>query len=138
MTDVLVTARELVDQAWARGHTALTQRELDDIHHRYAGVLAYARAGPDHPLIRRLDARRADYLRFTVDFAVPFTSNGAERDLRMIKLQVKVSGGWRTLQSARHFCRIRSFISTVKKQGHATLDTLTELFAGKVWIPATT
>lgn len=99
---------------------------------------AFVKAGPTHPLIRRLDARREDHLRFAADFGVPFTSNAAEQDLRMVKLQVKVSGGWRTLAGAERFCRIRSFFSTLKKQGLTVLDKLTDLFAGNAWIPSTT
>lgn len=138
MKDVLIGARDLVAQARSQGHAALRDEERDDIGRRYARVIAFAKAGPAHPLIRRLDVRRADYLRFAADFGVPFTSNAAERDLRMIKLQVKVSGGWRTLAGAEYFCRIRSFVSTLKKQGLTVLDKLTELFAGNAWIPSTT
>lgn len=138
MKDVLLGARDVVQEARSAGRRALTEEEREDIHRRYGRVIAYAKAGPAHPLIRRLAARRADYLRFTADFAVPFTSNAAERDLRMVKLQVKVSGGWRTLEGAAYFCRIRSFISTVRKQGHAAMDKLTDLFAENVWLPATT
>jgi transposase len=138
MKDVLIGAHDQVDQARSEGRTALTRGELAGVWSRYARVVAFAKAGPHHALIRRLDERREDYLRFASDFAVPFTSNGAERDLRMVKLQVKVSGGWRTLAGAERFCRIRSFISTAKKQGHAAMAKLTDLFAGNVWLPATT
>ncbi|CAM3887447.1 IS66 family transposase [Nocardiopsis rhodophaea] len=138
MKDVLLGARDLVAQARSAGRTALTGGELDGIGRRYGRVVAFAKAGPHHGLIRRLDERRADYLRFAADFAVPFTNNAAERDLRMVKLQVKVSGGWRTLDGARYFCRLRSFISTARKQHHAVMDKLAELFAGNVWIPSTT
>ncbi|ASU84057.1 hypothetical protein CDO52_15790 [Nocardiopsis gilva YIM 90087] len=128
MKDVLIAARDR-----AQGRTALTGAELAEVHRRYARIIAFAKAGQPHALIRRLDGRREDYLRFAADFAVPFTSNGAERDLRMVKPQVKVSGAWRTLTGARYSCRIRSFIYTVRKQGHTVLAKLTELFAGNVW-----
>ena len=137
MAEVLTAARDRVERARLQGRGILAEPEREEIHRGYRRVLAYAKAGSTHPLIRRLDARREDYLRFVADMAVPFSSNAAERDLRMIKLQVKVSGGWRSLDGARHFCRIRSFISTTRKQGHAALDKLTELFAGNAWIPAT-
>ncbi|WP_081748825.1 IS66 family transposase [Nocardiopsis sp. CNT312] len=138
MKDVLLGARDLVAQARSAGRTALSGEEWAGIGHRYGRVIAFAKAGPHHALIRRLDERRADYLRFAANFAVPFTNNAAERDLRMVKLQVKVSGGWRTLDGARYFCRLRSFISTARKQHHAAMDKLAELFAGNVWIPSTT
>ncbi|GAA4897924.1 hypothetical protein [Streptomonospora salina] len=56
----------------------------------------------------------------------------------MIKLQVKTSGGWRSLDGARHLRRIRSFISTAGKQGYAAMAKLTDLFAGNVWLRSTT
>ncbi len=49
----------------------------------------------------RLDGQRADVLRFCVDFTVPFDNNQAERDIRIVKLQQKISGSWRTLEGAR-------------------------------------
>lgn len=138
MKDVLLQARGKVAAAKDQGRDRLDQEELAGIEGAYRRVTAFAKAGPPHALIRRLDLRRADYLRFAADLAVPFTSNAAERDVRMVKLQVKMSGGWRTLAGAEHFCRIRSFISTARKQGQKVLDRLTEVFAGNVWLPATT
>jgi transposase len=137
MAQVLLEARDQVAAAKEQGRRSLTSSELAGIYGRYTRVIAFAKSGPPHALVRRLDERRADYLRFAVDFAVPFTSNAAERDVRMVKVQVKVSGGWRTLVGAQRFCRIRSFISTARKQGQRVLERLTEVFAGNVWLPAT-
>ncbi|WP_374936213.1 transposase [Streptomyces sp. SM1] len=65
-------------------------------------------------LAERLRDRTAEYQRYMTDFAVPFDNNAAERDLRMVKAQQKISGSWRTLTGARRFARIRSYISTVR------------------------
>jgi len=67
---------------------------------------------------------KGDVLRFLTDFAVPFTNNEAERDLRMMKVKMKISGGFRTIAGARTFARIRSVISTARKQGLNILQTL--------------
>ena len=70
-----------------------------------------------HNLLLRLAGRKADVLRFLNDPRVPFTNNQAERDLRMMKVKQKISGGFRSLQGAMDFAVIRSFISTAKKPG---------------------
>jgi transposase len=65
-------------------------------------------------------------LRFVADFAVPFTNNQAEQDLRMMKVHMKISGGFRTLDGARTFAVIRSVISTARKHGLNILEILTQ------------
>jgi transposase len=87
-------------------------------------------------LVNRLVARRDEILLFMTDFRVPFDNNQAERDLRMLKVKQKISGCFRTDKGAEEFCRMRSYISTMKKQGHSVMDTIRSVFAGKVLMPA--
>src|SRR5207248_2571580 len=82
-------------------------------------------------LVKRLQRRRDEVLRFLTDRGVPFDNNGSERDLRMVKLQQKISGCFRTPDGARSFCRVRSYLSTARKQGHSLLHSLEHALSGK-------
>jgi transposase len=77
-----------------------------------------------HNLLLRLATRKEDTLRFLYDPAVPFTNNQAERDGRMMKLRQKISGGFRSMEGASDFATIRSFLSSVKKQGWKIIEAL--------------
>ena len=79
---------------------------------------------PGHNLLRRLRDFKADVLRFVENFSVPFTNNLAEQDIRMMKLRMKISGGFRSTKGAQVFATLRSIISTARKQGWNILDTL--------------
>jgi transposase len=82
-------------------------------------------------LLLRLEKRKAEVLRFMTDFTVPFDNNQAERDLRMIKLRQKISGCFRSAEGARQFCRIRSYISTMSKQGKSMMQALEKACEGR-------
>jgi transposase len=86
---------------------------------------------PRRRLADRLLRRRDEVLRFMTDLAVPFDNNGTERDLRMVKLQQKIGGCFRTEGGARDFCRVRSYLSTARKQAHSLLYSLERALAGK-------
>jgi transposase len=72
---------------------------------------------PAHNLLIRFKTFKEATLRFLADFTVPFTNNLAEQDLRMMKVKTKISGGFRTPQGADDFARLRSVISSARKQG---------------------
>lgn len=92
--------------------------------------------GAARSLLERLQTWEAAVLRFAFDFAVPFDNNLAERDLRMAKVRMKISGCFRSATGADHFCRIRGYISTLRKQGQDVLEGLRSTFAGELIWPA--
>lgn len=82
-------------------------------------------------LLERLRNFEDDVLRFMDEEIVPFSNNQAENDLRMTKVQQKISGCFRSLDGAKIFCRIRSYLSTCRKQGLSASESLRLLFEGK-------
>jgi transposase len=79
-------------------------------------------------LLDRLDKYMDETLLFMTDKDVPFTNNQAERDIRMVKVHQKISSQFKTMERAKYFCRIRSFLMTSKKKGHSPLDQLNYVF----------
>lgn len=86
-------------------------------------------------LLDRLRTHADAVLAFLYDWTVPFDNNQAERDLRMIKVQQKISGTFRDPASADAFCRLRSYIATLRKQGHALLSALARTLQGQPPFP---
>jgi len=144
MRDMLREANLAVHKAREAGATALAPDERAAFVERYWAVvrrgLAFHRAlpklgtkakprgrtrqRPGHNLLERLKTFKTETLRFLTDFDVPFTNNLAEQDLRMMKVKMKISGSFRTLDGAQIFARLRSVVSTARKQGCNILQTL--------------
>lgn len=151
MSCLLLDARHAVEQAKTAGLSALAKTALDELHACYRAViesgyeqhpglaqtagLKLKRTRPQN-LLLRLDEREDEALRFAHEFRVPFTNNLAEQDIRMVKLQQKISGSWRTDQGASSYLRVRSYISTARKQHQRPLVALRQLAAGQAWMPA--
>lgn len=148
MANTLLIAKKMTEQAVAEGHDRLTDQQRSFIGSCYAGAIAQGRAEnpPDTAgelpragkLVERFAKHRDMILRYTVDLAVPFTNNQAERDLRPVKVQQKASATWRTLQGLTDFATLRSYLSTAAKHGQDALDVLTQLFTAGPWLPPTT
>lgn len=85
-------------------------------------------------LIERLDKQQNEVLLFMNDFSVPFDNNLAERDIRMVKLRQKISGCFRDFTGAEMFCRVRSYISSARKNDIGAMEALTRVFTGTPFI----
>ena len=130
------------------GADAIDDRLLAAYRWRYQQIVAAGKTANPSPaghgarspatnLLARLGGFATDVLRFAHDLRVPFDNSLAERDIRMVKLRQKTSGGLRTWTGAEIFCAIRSYLSTTRKQGINALDALTSLHTGQVWLPQT-
>ncbi len=150
MSCLLLDTHTLVQNAKTAALAALSELALSELHDSYRAVIALGYE--QHPglaehaeqkrkrtdaqnLLLRLDRQQAATLRFARDFRAPFTNNLAENDIRMVKLQQKISGCWRTQTGAERYLRVRSYISTARKQHQRPLDVLHQLAAGRAWQP---
>jgi transposase len=140
------------DRARAAGAAALDRATLGRYHRRYAALLAEGEAAEPPPvrtaargrpkrspgaqLLYRLRRDRAAVLRFLHDLAVPFDNSEAERDIRMMKVEQKISGGFRTRGGAERFCALRGYLTTARKQGQHALAVLRDALGGHPFIPA--
>jgi transposase len=86
-------------------------------------------------LLLRLEQHESSVLAFLHDPRVPFSNNQAEQDLRMMKVQQKISGAFRTLDGARMFARIRGYLSTVRKNQRNVFQELVAALAGRPFMP---
>ncbi|HEY7417372.1 MAG TPA: IS66 family transposase [Ktedonobacteraceae bacterium] len=147
LKEVLLGMYKAAREWRTRGATRLPFEVRDEWVGQYFEVLArgFAAQPPPEVLERRqgrrkqsaaknlLDnwVRRAEQvLAFLEDLTISFTNNQAERDLRMVKVQQKISGIFRSERGLTAFCRIRSYLSTMRKQGRTMLAALVSVFRG--------
>jgi transposase len=143
LKELLLEMKAEVERVMDGGGKQLTEGQLRSLTESYDRLVAdglRSQPPPELPeqvmkqarnLLLRLERRREEVVRFLTDFAVPFDNNQAERDLRMVKLQQKTSGCFRSEEGARRFCRIRSYVSTMRKQGRGVLPALAGACRGK-------
>lgn len=155
MSILLCDLKQQVDDAKMQGHSTLSRDLVQWFEERYVLLIeaglslnrindppldaAKSRGRPKQSpaknLLDRLQQHQAQVLAFMLDFRVPFDNNQAERDLRMMKLKQKISGGFRSVEGAQMFGRIRGYISTLKKQGLNVLEALKQVFLGNPTMP---
>jgi len=148
---LLLDTKDLVEQAKAAGRRRLGKGALLELHLSYRAVIAQGftenpglaehagekiKRSKAQNLLLRLDLHEREATRFALDFSVPFSNNQAESDIRMVKLQQKISGCFRTKEGAERYLTVRSYISTARKQGQDTLGALGALAQGQPWLPA--
>ncbi len=156
LATLLVEIKTAVDADQADGQTALPADTRAAFDHRYEEALhAGYRLNPRPPpvgaggkprgrpaqspplnLLDRLRDFKTETLAFMHDFRVPFDNNLAERDVRMVKVKQKVSGGFRTPAGAQGFAQIRGYLSTARKQAVNVFTAIRDAFAGWPLIPA--
>jgi hypothetical protein len=151
MAELLVDVKLAGDRARAAGAARVDDDARVRLQGRFQRLLADGHAANPPPraarrgrlrrspaarLLTRLDAHRDEVLRSLDDCRVPFDNNQAERDLRMIKLQQKISGCWRTLAGAEAFLALRSYVATARKHQMNPLAVLCQLFEGHPWLPS--
>jgi len=155
MKELLLKLKSRVEKALGQGKQALCQATQTRFAKSYQAILqqGFEREAEEpvmetgkrgrkkqskaKNLLDRLEKNHEETLRFMRDFRVPFDNNLAERDLRMMKVQQKISGCFRTTEGATDFCRIRTYLSTMRKQGHNLLEALSSVFAGNPIVPDT-
>ena len=158
MIGLLVSAHDQVEAARAAGSAALDAPAQAAITAEYRRLLktgwetnppAPSPAGPSagpqrgrtaqskaRNLLARLERYERETLAFVADFRVPFDNNQSERDLRMLKVQQKVSGGFRSEEGAHWFGRIRGYLLTMRKQAQPMLAAIESVFQGHPTVPS--
>lgn len=155
MIDCLLDIKALVDKRKTAANS-LSSEEIAQFEQRYDEILAKGfLENPSPPLaedakkkrgrkkqsksknlLDRLQQERKETLAFMHDFSVPFDNNLAEKDIRMMKVQQKISGTFRSDGGADVFCRIRGYLSTVRKNAVNILEAIQAAFNRHAFIPS--
>jgi transposase len=151
LKDVLLESKHAVDEAREHGVAELAADVKREFERRYETILEAGeeanplpkptgkrgrpKRGKARSLVDRLQERRGTVLAFLEDFTIPFDNNQAERDIRMTKVRQKISGCFRTTTGEDRFCRIRGYISTLRKQRLPILSALGKAMLGAPPLP---
>ena len=153
--DLLLQIQAKVEAAQAKRQTALSTWQRHRFYQTYDQLIAQGlranpppsaksrrpgqrrrlKPSPARNLLVRFQAHKEAVLAFMNDFQVPFDNHQAERDLRMMKVKQKVSGGFRSTAGAQNFCQIRGYLSTARKKGVMALAALRLAFNNQPFLP---
>lgn len=153
MKTLLLKMNETVDLAKQEGKTNLTLSQITSLENEYDQLIIKGKlTNPDrgnqtvkrgrikqsktYNMVKRFDEHRQSILGFIWNFKILFDNNQAERDIRMMKLRQKISGCFRSMTGAKVFARIRSYISTCRKQGLNILGALSLMIQKNSFIPS--
>jgi transposase len=156
LKDLLLKIKAKVEAAKEKRQTALSVRQRKYFNQAYDQLIVQGlranpppktdsrkpgqrgrlKQSPARNLLLRLRERKESVLAFMYDFNVPFDNNQAERDLRMMKVKQKVSGGFRSTHGAHNFCQIRAYLSTARKNGMNALASLRLAFNHQPFLPS--
>ena len=130
-------AKKIADQAREQKRREIASGDIKMIENQYTKLILEIGVGyfesPENPglnLYKRLLRKMDCVLAFIYDLEVPFSNNQAEQDLRMEKVKQKISGCFRTFEGGVISCRIRSYISTSRKQGWSIINALADAVRG--------
>ena len=143
---VLREAHQAVEQARARGDTALDPEQLDKLRERYDEAAAFGVTHnrlrdwhdgnhPGYVLGRWLQEYKEQVWLFTRELAVEWTNNSSERAVKGPKRHQAVSGYWHTPRTLDRWCRIRSYLDSARNHGLRALDAITAALEGEPWLP---
>jgi len=155
MQEILREIKKEVDALKQNGYLSIAEEVAKDFCDRYDSIITKGyledplippdlskkkKPGPvgqskGRNLLDRLKNYKEEALGFMNDFSVPFDNNQAERDVRMLKIQQKISGTFRSQQGPIDYCRIMSYISTIRKHSINVIEAITSVFSGTPILP---
>lgn len=147
LASTLVAMKQARDQALENAAPRVDPRRREELETHYdqwieTGLRAHpavekkrvkqgrAKQSREHNLLMRLRDKKDEVIAFLRQIDLPFDNNQAERDLRMMKVQQKISGCFRSEAGAKAFCVIRSYLATVRKQGLSIIDSIRNAVLG--------
>lgn len=137
LLDLLLKIKKAVTEEMRKGNNSLRTEDILKYDYEYSKIIKDGEDeykndtnphkdynGEDMKLLRRLKKYKENHLVFMYDFRIPFDNNLAERDLRMIKAKKKISGGFRSDKGGEAYTDIKTYLSTMRKQGNNLYESI--------------